>query len=199
MAVPAAATTEPLSRGAVWRPGVLARTCREFGYLTVMLLICSLAFAYVIAIFSLAAGLAVTVVGLFVCGALVVGGRGWGWLYRAMARGMLGTSIAAPPRRRRVRGFWKSLGSMLGDAAGWRGLAFAVLAFPLALVSFVTSVTLLAVSLGGVTHGFWYRWLPLQEAADGTAHRGAQFGPDDVIDPRPAVPAPPRPPARSRS
>src|SRR5690606_8855545 len=106
----------------------------------------------------------------------------WGGLYRSMARGMLGTTIAAPARRPRVRGFWRRVGSMLGDVAAWRGLAFALIAFPLAIASFVLSTTFLAVALGGVTHWFWYRWLPLVEASDGSLHRGAQFGNDYFID-----------------
>src|SRR6185312_7477343 len=69
-----------------------------------------------------------------------------------------------------------------GDASGWRGIAFGALAFPLSIVSFVISTTFLAVALGGVTHWYWYRFLPLQEASDGTMHRGASFGTDYFID-----------------
>lgn len=176
------ASTAPLPRGAIWAPGVMARTWREFGYLFLALLLAPFAFTYALLAVVLTPSIAITVVGLFVAGWLVVGGRMWGGLYRAMARGMLGTTIAAPVPRRPRRGFWRRLAGLLGDAAGWRAIAFNALAFPLAIVSFALSTTFLAVALGGVTHWFWYRWLPESEASDGTMHRGTQFGQDFYID-----------------
>jgi signal transduction histidine kinase len=183
VAVPApAAVTEPLPRGAVWAPGVMTRTWREYGYLLLALLLAPFAFAYAVVAVVLPPAVAVTVVGLFVAGWIVVGGRMWGALYRGMARGMLGTPIASPLPRRRVRGFWRRLGNLLGDAAGWRAIAFGFLSFPLAIAGFVTTTVFLAVTLGGVTHWYWYRFLPEVEATDGTMHRGAQFGQDYFID-----------------
>jgi signal transduction histidine kinase len=177
-----AAVTEPLPSGAVWAPGVMTRTWREYGYLFLVLLLAPFAFAYAVVAVVLPPAVAVTVVGLFVAGWIVVGGRMWGALYRGMARGMLGTSIAPPLPRRRVRGFWRRLGNLLGDAAGWRAIAFGFLSFPLAIAGFVATTTFLAVALGGVTHWYWYRFLPQVEATDGTLHRGAQFGQDYFID-----------------
>ncbi len=176
------AVTEPLPRGAVWRPGVMTRTWREYGYLLLALLVAPFGFAYAVLAVVLQPSVAVTVVLLLVTSWLVVGGRMWGALHRAMARGMLRTSVAPPLPRRPVRGFWRQLGSRLGDAAGWRGIAFSVLALPLAIAGFVVPTSFLAVALGGVTHWYWYRWLPLQEASDGTLHRGASFGTDYFID-----------------
>ena len=54
--------------------------------------------------------------------------------------------------------------------------------FPLAIVSFVVSTVFLAVGLGGTTHWIWSRWLPLQQASDGSWHRGASFGVDWYVD-----------------
>lgn len=176
------ASTAALARGAVWQPGVLTRTWRELGYLFLTLLLAPFAFAYAVVAIVLPPSLAVTVVGLFPAGWVVQGGRAWAGLYRAMARATLRTSIAPPLPRRRARGFWRRLGSLLGDAAAWRGLAYGLLALPLAIVSFVLPVAFLAVALGGTTHWFWYRWLPEQEGADGQLHRGASFGPDYFID-----------------
>jgi len=174
--------TADLPRGAVWAPGVMARTWREYGYLFLALLLSPFSFAYAVVAVVLPPSVAVTVVGLFVAGWVVVGGRMWSALYRGMARGMLRTSIATPMPRRRSHGFWRRLGVLLGDAPGWRGVAFGALAFPLAIVGFVVPTAFLAVALGGTTHWFWYRWLPLQEASDGSLHRGASFGTDYFID-----------------
>lgn len=173
--LPAAAVSTPRPTGALWRPGVWVRTWKEFGYLNTALLLAPFGLFYVLVVVGLTAGLAVTVVGLFVPGYVVVGGRAWGAMYRGMARGMLGTEVPAPLPFRHGRGFWRSLGGVLGDAAGWRGLAFLVLAFPLSIVSFVLSWTFLAVALGGTTHWFWSRWLPAQLGTDGQMHRGAQI------------------------
>ena len=174
--------TADLPRGAIWAPGVMGRTWREYGYLFLALLVAPFSFVYAVVAVVLPPAVAVTVVGLFVAGWVIVGGRVWAALYRGMARGMLGTSIATPMPRRRRRGFWRRIGVLLGDAPGWRGVAFGALSLPLAIVGFVVPTAFLAVALGGTTHWFWYRWLPLQEASDGSLHRGASFGTDYFID-----------------
>lgn len=175
-------SAEPLPRGGLWRPGAMVRAGREYGYLWLALLLAPFAFAYAVVAVVLPPSLAVTVVGLFAAGWVVVGGRMWAALYRGMARGMLGVDIAPPAPRRRGRGFWRTLGRLLGDAPGWRGIAFGALSFPLGIVAFVSSTTFLAVALAGTTHWYWYRFLPPQRASDGTLHRGASFGTDYFID-----------------
>lgn len=148
------------------------RTWRAYGFLWLALLLAPFAFAYALLTTVLTAGLAVTVVGLFVAGALVIGGRGWGAMYRRMSRALLGVEVADPAPRRRRTGFWRRLGGTIGDATGWRAILYLVAAFPLAIVSFVVSTVFLAVPLGGTTHWIWSRFLPLQEAPDGSLHRG---------------------------
>ncbi|MFF1528414.1 sensor histidine kinase [Cellulomonas sp. NPDC058312] len=172
----------PPARGAIWDPGVLARTWREYVYLFFVLLLAPFAFAYAVLAVVLPPSLAVTVVGLLVTGWVVVGGRMWGALYRLMSRGMLATPVPPPLPRRRVRGFWRRVGALLGDAPGWRAIAFGALTLPLSIIGFVTSTVFLAVALGGVTHWYWYRFLPEQEAPDGTLHRGASLNSSYFID-----------------
>ncbi|HEY0188808.1 MAG TPA: sensor domain-containing protein [Cellulomonas sp.] len=171
--------------GSLWSRAAWVRTWTEQGYLSLALLLAPFGFGYVVVTVSFAASIAVTVVGLFLAGFLVLGGRAWAALYRGMARGMLGVDVPAPAPFRRGRGFWRSLGRLLGDVPGWRAMAFLLLAFPLSLVAAVVSWTFLAVGLAGVTHWAWYRWLPAQEASDGTLHRGAQLGTDFFIDTTP--------------
>ncbi len=158
------------------------RTWREHGYLWLQLLLAPFALAYVLLVPSLAAGLLVTVVGLGLVGALVLAARGWGAMYRGLARGLLGRPVADPPPFARPRGFWRGLWAMLGDVDGWRALLFMFLAFPAAIAGWVTSITFLATGAGGLTYWYWYRFLPLQAASDGTMHRGAQFGTDWFAD-----------------
>lgn len=181
-----AATPRPATPAAGAPPFLLApfdgRTWRAYGFLWLALLLAPFAFTYAIFTVSFMAGVAVTVVGLFVAGAVLLGARGWGSMYRRMAVRYLGVEIAEPAPRTPRRGFWRRLGGMLGDATAWRALLYMVVTFPLAIVGFVVSTVFLAVALGGVTHWYWSRWLPLQQASDGTMHRGASFGTDWFVD-----------------
>ena len=149
------------------------RTWREFGYLWCALLLLPFGFAYAVFTVSFTAGIAVTVLGLFVGAWLIRGGRAWGGLYRSMAAAMLATDVAAPHPVRSGGGFWARVRSGLLDGVGWRALAFLVVSLPVALAGFVVSVVFLVVPLGTFTHWYWYRFLPLQRADDGTWHRGA--------------------------
>ncbi|GIG20901.1 histidine kinase [Cellulomonas chitinilytica] len=148
------------------------RTWREYVYHWAALFLGSFGLAYVLLVPSLAAGLLVTVVGLFLVGGLVLGARGWGAAWRGLADGLLDEHVAAPPAFVRPRGFWRSLGAMLFDSTGWRALLFMLVAFPLSIVTFVVSTVFLAIGLGGVTYWMWWRWLPEQTMDDGTVHRG---------------------------
>ncbi|MEL7976935.1 sensor domain-containing protein [Isoptericola sp. F-RaC21] len=148
------------------------RTWRAYGFLWLALLLAPFALAYALFTVSFMAGVAVTVVGLFVAGGVLLGARGWASMYRRMAVRFLGVEIAEPAPRTPRKGFWRRLGGMLGDATAWRALLYMVVTFPLAIAGFVVSTVFLAVALGGMTHWFWSRWLPLQQAHDGTWHRG---------------------------
>lgn len=158
------------------------RTWREYGYLWLALLLAPFGFAYAVFTVSFLAGILVTVVGIFVAGGVVLGGRGWGSMYRSMGRTMLDVDVAAPAPYVRPHGFWRTLWSGVGDGTGWRAVLFLFVTFPLTIVSFVVSTVFLAVGLGGMTHWFWSRWLPLQQASDGSWHRGASFGTDWFVD-----------------
>lgn len=165
-----------------WSAPLARRTWQEFGYLLLALVLTPLGFTYAVFTVSFTAGIAATVVGLFVAGWLIVGARGWGSLFRGLGSGLLAVDVPAPARPARRRGFWRTLGGLLGDAPGWRALAFVSAAFPLALVAFTLSVTFLAVGLGGMTHWMWSQFLPAQLGSDGQWHRGAQFGPGWFVD-----------------
>jgi hypothetical protein len=118
--------------------------------------------AYVLLVPSLAAALAITVVGLFVPAALILGGRGWGFIWRGLGNGLLGTHVPEPPKFQSPMGFWRTFGAMLGDVTGWRALAFTLIAFPLALIFIVISTVFLGTGLAGLTVWIWGRFLPLE-------------------------------------
>ncbi|GAA4426951.1 sensor histidine kinase [Georgenia halophila] len=179
---PARPVADPAASPAFLRAPFDRRSWLRYGYLWVAVLMAPFALAYALVSVVLTVGLAVTVVGLFVGGTLIVGARGWATTYRGMASKFLGNRVPEVPPFRRGRGFWRGLGSMLGDSAGWRALLFMFVMFPLSVVGFVTSTAVLVASLGAVTHSIWGRYLPEQQAGDGSWHRGAQLGPDWFVD-----------------
>ena len=168
------------------RPGVPAlfrgETWRAFGYHWLSLLLTPFAFAYAVTTVSLGASLAFTWAGLVIPAAMLVGARGWGGLNRGLVRHLLGTDLPAPVRFTPRRGFVGFLRSGLSDGAGWRALAHMVLSFVLSVIAFTLSVTFLATGLGGLTHWFWYRFIPWQQSADGSWHRGTQVFPEVYAD-----------------
>lgn len=165
-----------------WRAPLSARPWQEQGYLVAQLVTAPLGFAWFVLTVALIPSLAITVVGLFVGGGLVVGARWWGTMQRWLASRMLGREVPAPPPWRRPRGSFRTLGSMLGDVTGWRALGFMVAQFVLALIAFPVSITVLAVGLGGVTYWYWGQWLPAEQDADGVWHRGSQILPGVWIE-----------------
>jgi signal transduction histidine kinase len=148
-------------------------TWRSYGYLWFMLLLGPFALAYLLVTVAVTAGAAVTVVGLFVAGGLVVGGRWWGATYRRLAGHLLDTHVAAPVPRRTRTGFWPRLGGALGDPVGWRALLFMLAALPVTLAGFIVSTACLVLGLGGVTYWSWFWSLPPELAMDGSWHNPA--------------------------
>ena len=151
-----------------------SRAWRDVGTHLLMLVTVPFGFTYAVLSVALTAALAVTVVGLYLPGWLVVGARGWGGLFRGFAR-LLGAEVRGPLPRRRGKGFWRGLGRTIGDGAGWRAVLFLFIAFPLGIVSAVVVIVFLVTALGCLTYGIWYRFLPMQQAADGTWHRGSML------------------------
>ncbi|GAB4085642.1 sensor histidine kinase [Myceligenerans cantabricum] len=186
---PPARTPAPLPAR---RPGLVTapfrlRTWSEYGYLWVALLLAPFGFAYAVVSAVLVVVLAVTVGGLWVGGGMVVGSRGWGALHRGLLRQSLGIRIAEPPPFRHGRGFWRGIGALLGDSTGWRALLYLVASFPVTVAGFIVSTTFVCLGLGAVTYPVWYRWLPLEQAADGTWHRGAGFADEWYVDEPPRL------------
>ena len=117
------------------------RTWLEFSYLWLTLLLSPFALAYVIGFLTLSVSLVWTVVGLYVGGVVLLGARGWGSMYRGMARTILGTHVAAPARFVWPKGFWRKLGALFVDGDAWRALLFTFLTFPLSLLSTIVTTT----------------------------------------------------------
>jgi len=161
---------------------VSPRTWKEFGYQWLMLPLSVAALAYVLLVFNLAAVLVWTVVGLFIPGIVLLGARGWGVMYRGLAAQFLDSRIEAPARYVRPKGFWRTLGALFVDGDAWRALLFMFLTYPLALAATIINTTVFVSALGAITYPVWRNFLPAQESADGTWHKGSQWGDNYWLD-----------------
>ncbi|WP_328377756.1 sensor domain-containing protein [Streptomyces sp. NBC_01020] len=143
-----------------WRAPFSSRTFREVGYTFTSLLVAIVGFTFAVAMFSLSAGLAVTVIGLPVAAAMLAGARGLGTAERGRARRQLGLDVAAPApvRRSPHSGRWSALTARLTDPAGWKALLFQILMFPWRVASFVLSLTFLVTGWAVALYPA-YRWV----------------------------------------
>lgn len=157
-------------------------TWRAFGYHSLSLLLAPFALAYAVSTVSLGASFLVTFVGLIVPAAMVAAARYWGTINRSLAATLLGRPIDAPPPFTPRPGFFGFLRSGLSDTAGWRALAHMGVSFVTSVTAACLSISFLVAGLGSMTHWFWSRWLPPQQAADGTWHRGSQILPGVFAD-----------------
>lgn len=161
-----------------WRAPFSSRTYREIGYTFTSLPVATAGFTFAVTMFSLSAGLAVTVVGLPVAAAMLAGARGLGAAERGRARARLGLDVAAPAPvpAARQSGRWPALLARLTDAAGWKALLFQVLMFPWRVAAFVLSLTFLvtgwAVALYPAYHWVFPRYVgwPGYQVYDYTSH-----------------------------
>ncbi len=73
--------------------------------------------------------------------------RGIGAIERSLARELLGVYIPEPRPRGGERGIWRQGLANLRDPLTWKCLLYTILKFPLGILSFVVSVTLLSITL----------------------------------------------------
>ena len=174
-AVPAA-TAPARRRVSFWRAPFVSRTWAELLYAVIGLPLAVLGFGLAVGFIAAGIGSAVTVVGLFLLAFAVILGRWLGALDRGLLNGLLGERIQRPRRFVSTRrGLFGRLLSRILDPIGWRGLAYQLVRFPLAVVIFCVTVTFWAYTLGGLTYWAWRRFLPAQMGYDGLLHRGASL------------------------
>lgn len=142
---------------------------RSYANLLYLALAFPLGLAYFILLavgFSLGLGLTIIWIGLPILAAVFALSWGAASLERLMAIEMLGAAVppmspvspAALGAQAPAPGFWSRIGAFLANPVTWKGLAFLLLKFPLGVVSFVVTVTLLAVSGALLSAPFVYPW-----------------------------------------
>ena len=152
------------------------RTYSELLYGLIGLPIAVVGFALSVSFVSLGIGTLITFIGIFVLAFAVILGRWLGAMDRGLINGLLDGRIQRPRSfRARRSGVFGWVLSRLGDPVGWRGIAYQLVRFPLAVVTFCFTVVFWSYTLGGLTYWIWYRFLPSQVGADGRRHRGASL------------------------
>jgi signal transduction histidine kinase len=166
----------------VLRAPFTARTWAEALYSLIGLPLALAGYIYLAAAGVLSAALAITLLGVPLLATAVIGGRGWGALYRGLARHLLGLHVDAPPRLRRRPGIIGWIRTGYGDATGWRALAYLLVKIPLGMVTFQVTVFFWAYGLGALSYPLWWRFLPTERDSHGVAHGGFQLWGDVYVD-----------------
>ncbi|MFK4544797.1 signal transduction histidine kinase [Streptomyces tendae] len=120
-------------------------TWKEISHLLANLPAALLGFTYVVTMLSVGVGLTVTVIGLPLLAAGLLGARQLGKLERARARMLLGVRVdePSPLPLRSERGFFARLWMSLKDPVGWRTVLYEFIRFPWGVLTF--SVTLMSL------------------------------------------------------
>ena len=123
------------------------RTWSEFGYALIGLPLGVAGFAFTVATLSFGLGNAFLLIGLPLIAAASIVTRWFGMADRAVARRMLGMRVAEPTALQLRPGFLGWLWSQLSDIVAWRGRAYLVLKFPVAVASFMVAGVVWAVGI----------------------------------------------------
>jgi signal transduction histidine kinase len=118
-------------------------TWKEIAYLLSNLPIAVLGFVYVVTMLATGIGLAVTVIGLPVLAAGLLGARQLGKAERGRARALLGLRIEEPSPLPRTRdeGFFGRLWSGVKDPVGWRAVLYEFIRLPWGVLTFAITLT----------------------------------------------------------
>lgn len=109
-------------------------------------------FTWVVTGISLSAGLLVLIIGLPVAGLFLLSVRGIALVEGRIVEALLGVRM---PRRplfsRKDIGWWQKFTGMLKSRHTWTALVYMIFQMPLGIIYFTVIVTLVALSLGGIT------------------------------------------------
>ncbi|HYU34644.1 MAG TPA: sensor domain-containing protein [Thermoanaerobaculia bacterium] len=115
-------------------------------------------FVFLITGLSLSLGLMITILGLPILGLILLGSWWLAALERRLAIGLLGAAV--PPMGtapfQTGQGFRRDVEEFLGNRVTWTGMIFLALKFPLSLITFVATVTLVALSMSFLLVPFLY-------------------------------------------
>lgn len=140
-------------------------------------------FTGTVTLLSVGVGLTVIYVGIPVLMLALLFARAGGNLQRILARATLDLPIVGfAPIRPGKPGFLGLVGSVLTDPSNWRSVGYHCINLVMAAVRFSVAIAFYAYGLGAISYPIWRVWLPLQQAPDGSWHRGEQWAPHLFVD-----------------
>lgn len=136
-------------------PYAQRRVWLESAYLLLDLPIGIGLFTIAITLLSLGAGLAVTLVGLPLLAATVVGGRAVAGVERVRIRTLLDEELAPHAPIVWQPGLWARAKQMITDRPGWQGLLYSLLMLPWGIFTFTIVVVLWSVAFSMASLPLW--------------------------------------------
>jgi hypothetical protein len=160
------------------RAPVAAKTWREAAYLAASSAVTLVGITYLFVGTITGGVLAITLIGIPLLAAIIVGARGFGHAYRLLGESVLRHRVTAPPRfdpRPGVLGFVRS---GLADRTGWRAVVFIVLESLLAVIKVWGALlfAVLSASLAISPLPWWLLDTTNYDSADLPRHSILQFG-----------------------
>lgn len=149
LVLPVVAPSTPLPRSR----GRFRRLDVDTGYVLVSFPVALAAFIVVVVGLSLGAGLLVVWVGVAVLAATLLAARGLRRVERAWLPSVLRRPLPSPAYLPAEGRPVRRLTTPLRDPQAWLDALHAIVRFPVAIFSFVVTVTFWSVALGGITYG----------------------------------------------
>ncbi|MEU7756076.1 sensor domain-containing protein [Micromonospora sp. NPDC049101] len=146
----------------------------QVGYVLVGLPLAVVGFAYAALTVVVGGMLSLTLLGLPLLSTGVLGARGWGRLHRALARAALGLRVDAPRPVRRRPGPVGYVRTGLGDATGWRAMAYLIVKLPVTVLAAAVVAVFLCYPVFLLSHPLWWKFIqPVNTDSTGRPHRAA--------------------------
>ncbi|MGY2066214.1 sensor histidine kinase [Blastococcus sp. SYSU DS0619] len=153
-------TPAPAPPPAYRGPGRVRQLAVDTGYTLTNFPVAIAAFVVVLTGLALGAGLLVVWVGVAVLAGTLVTARGFAALERSWLPAVLGGPVPRPAYRPAEGRPVRRMITPLRDPQTWLDALHALVRFPVAVLSFVVTVTVWAITLGGLTYGLWDWALP---------------------------------------
>jgi signal transduction histidine kinase len=132
----------------------------DTGYALVSFPVAIAAFVFVVTGFAVGVGLLVVWVGVAVLAAMLLAARGFATLERSWLPAVLRRPVPRPAYLPAEGRPVRRLLTPLRDPQTWLDALHALIRLPVAILSFVLTVTFWSVALGGLTYGLWDWALP---------------------------------------
>ena len=173
---------------AILRAPFETRTWKELAYVIVAAVLGCVIIAYLFAGYGAGLYTSIVIVGIPLLAGVLLGGRIWGRIYRAIGSGLLDTDLPAPPDFDARPGLFGWLRSAFTDRTSWRALVFLLAEAVLGV--FLGYLVLTAVAMTvftAISPIPWVLFHPTNVDSRGREHHSlAQFG-DYFIDSWPRV------------